>query len=79
MGQFVIVENRGHEAVVPVALAPEELDGLAMQAWMLSISGLLAMDLSATWGAVLCFKPFHTPVIPSPGLRPPSPTGRGLG
>ena len=26
MGQFVGVEDPGHEAVVPVALAPEELD-----------------------------------------------------
>ena len=55
-----------------------------MQAWVRSISELLAMDSSVTCGAVLRLKPFHTPVIPSPGLRPPSPglrppspTGRG--
>jgi len=29
MGQFVVVENRCHEGVVPAAFAPEELDGRA--------------------------------------------------
>ena len=79
MGQFVGVEDHCHEAVVPAALAPAELDCQAYADVALSISGLLTKDLSVTCGAVLRLKPFHTPVIPSPGLRPPSPPGRGSG
>ena len=79
MGQFVVVEDPGHEAVVPVALAPEELDYRAYASVDAVNLGILGDGLERDLGRGLVFQPFCTPFTPSPGLRPPSPPGRGLG